>query len=148
MRKKLLSAWPFCSIFSNGIHILWLIKNPHHGSMQDTPRNIHTKFGSNLSSSVKWWLKPIWPLRLGELTSCSKESNPSPGFFFLLRAITLLRSCPKILTHEEFGRTFHKDLIINWMFLSIIDFNYIGISRAITLTRRHLTTLIPASSLL
>ena len=51
MRKT--TVWPLCSICSNGGHVFWWIKNPHSISMQDTQRNIHTKFGSNLSSSVR-----------------------------------------------------------------------------------------------
>ena len=43
-----------CSIFSNGGHIFSRIKNPHNCSMQNnTPMNIHTKFGSKWSSSVR-----------------------------------------------------------------------------------------------
>ena len=41
------------SSFSNGGHIFQRIKNLHINSMQDTLRNIHTKFGSNWSSSVR-----------------------------------------------------------------------------------------------
>ena len=45
------TAWPLHSIFSNGGHIFQRTLNPHKISMQDTPRNIHTKFNSNWSSS-------------------------------------------------------------------------------------------------
>ena len=47
------TVWPLCSIFSNGGHVFQWIKNPHTSSMQDTPRNIYAKFGSNLSSSFR-----------------------------------------------------------------------------------------------
>ena len=50
----------FCSIFSNGSHAFWWIKNPYFNSMQDTQRNIHTKFGSNWSSCVRG--KEFWKL--------------------------------------------------------------------------------------
>ena len=39
-------------LFSNGGHVFRRIRNPHISSMQDTPKNIHAKFGSNWSSSV------------------------------------------------------------------------------------------------
>ena len=51
MRKT--TVWPLCSIFSNDGHVFQRIKNPHISSMHDTPRNIHTKFGSNWSSSFR-----------------------------------------------------------------------------------------------
>ena len=39
-------------MFSNDRHVFRRNKNPHISSMQDNPRNIHTKFGFNWSSSV------------------------------------------------------------------------------------------------
>ena len=51
MRKT--TVWPLCSIFSNHGHVFQWIKNPHISSMQVTLRNIHTKFGSNWSSSFE-----------------------------------------------------------------------------------------------
>ena len=40
-------------VFSNGSHVFQWIKNPHLSSMQNTPRNTHTKFGSNWSSGIR-----------------------------------------------------------------------------------------------
>ena len=42
-----------CSILSKGDYAFRQIKNPHIGSKQDTPMDIHTKFGSNWWSSVR-----------------------------------------------------------------------------------------------
>ena len=69
-------------------------------------------------------------------------------------AINLTRSCPTVLTQQDFGRTYHKDHLSYWKFLSIyFNFQDIGwklkgniilhLSRAVTLTTSHLTTLIP-----
>ena len=46
------TVWPLRSIFSNSGYVFQQIKNPHISYLQDTPKNIHTKFGSNWSSSV------------------------------------------------------------------------------------------------
>ena len=52
--EKLLSDhYVLCSLLSNGDHIYKRIKNLHISSMQDTRRNIHTKFGSNWANSVR-----------------------------------------------------------------------------------------------
>ena len=47
------TVWPLCSIFSNSGHVFQWIKNTHKSSMQDTLRNIYTKFGFNWSSSFR-----------------------------------------------------------------------------------------------
>ena len=47
------SLWPLCSFFINCVHVFQQIKNSHISSMQDTPRNIHTKFGSNWLSYIR-----------------------------------------------------------------------------------------------
>ena len=51
MRKA--SDWPLCTIFSNSGQVLQWIKKPHSRSMQNTLRNIHTKYVSNWSRSFK-----------------------------------------------------------------------------------------------
>ena len=47
------TVWPVSSIFSHSGHVFQQVKNPHISSMQNTPRIIQTKFGSNWSSSVR-----------------------------------------------------------------------------------------------
>ena len=43
------TVWCLCSIFSNSNHVFQWIINPQNSSIQDTPRDIHNKFGSNWS---------------------------------------------------------------------------------------------------
>ena len=53
MRKT--TVWPLCSIFSSGGHVFPGIKNPQQQFYAGYPKKIHTKFGSDWSSSVHFW---------------------------------------------------------------------------------------------
>ena len=64
------------SIFSNnGGHIFQRKKNLQISSMQDTPRNIYTKFDSNWSSSVRG--EDFWKNNIKIAKKMSKKGNNS-----------------------------------------------------------------------
>ena len=59
-------------------HVLRPIENPHITSMQDTPRNIYIKFGSNWPSSVREDLKKKITLKI-EKTNIEKGQQLKHG---------------------------------------------------------------------
>ncbi len=80
--------WPPCSIFSNGGHVFWRIKNPHSNFVHNTLRNNHAKFQNIWFSSFRGedvWKSlrttsdcnssPTWKVRWANYRISAPEKN-------------------------------------------------------------------------
>ena len=135
-----INVWRLCSIFNNNSHVFQQIKNPHTSSMQGIPRNIHTKFGSDQSSSFR---EELWII-VNEDNGCRTPSDgnsshglwqgeliiTNPNLFIILDSFSTVcfyyhrKIGGKKTEFVEFSKFFQNQVINVWKFSESLQFIY------------------------